>query len=357
MGRIIAFEAFSSGRAPSESNVGEVTISVNDTNLDLTLKVLARAYQMVGADTPESLRRLGARCDGLPMHLPRDVYCAAWADIAARSGRPDIGLEVAADLPLGSMGRLEWGCRSAETIGDALATLAECGRLMHTGGFYEYEEGEREVAFVYRPSTDSALPRAVIDWSMGYVLRIIRHEARERLLSGLRVQLQYPAPADSRRSEAFFDCPVIYEASSNAIFISCEVADRSLEHYDPETYRAIVEVLKLRLEGLSQTTFVEQLESSVLRELRAGRDPALQKLARTMGVSERSLQRRLSEESMTYRGLVERVRAREASRLLRAPGATVTDVALTLGYSAPSALYRVFRRHFGCSPTDYARQA
>jgi AraC-like DNA-binding protein len=50
------------------------------------------------------------------------------------------------------------------------------------------------------------------------------------------------------------------------------------------------------------------------------------------------------------------LRIREAKRLLRAPGARVTDVCYAAGFNDPSYFGRVFRQHLGASPAEWAKQ-
>lgn len=73
-------------------------------------------------------------------------------------------------------------------------------------------------------------------------------------------------------------------------------------------------------------------------------------------MSERSVQRSLSEEATSYREIVDKVRKSLALAHLARPGNSTADVAFLLGFSEPSAFTRAFRRWTGSSPTQF-RQA
>ncbi|MGH7439365.1 MAG: helix-turn-helix transcriptional regulator, partial [Polyangiaceae bacterium] len=87
---------------------------------------------------------------------------------------------------------------------------------------------------------------------------------------------------------------------------------------------------------------------------RAG-PPALSQLARAMGVSERTLQRRLGEEGTTVQHLTEDVRHELSLEYLRDRSLSVGEVADRLGYSSLAAFSRAFRRWRGVSPAAHRR--
>jgi AraC-like DNA-binding protein len=84
-----------------------------------------------------------------------------------------------------------------------------------------------------------------------------------------------------------------------------------------------------------------------------GEVPSLAAIASELAMSERSVQRSLTEESTSYREIVDEVRKDLALSHLSQPGATAADVAFLLGFSEPSAFTRAFRRWTGSSPSQF----
>jgi AraC-like DNA-binding protein len=72
-------------------------------------------------------------------------------------------------------------------------------------------------------------------------------------------------------------------------------------------------------------------------------------------LSVRALQRRLSDERLTFAGIVMRVRPAGAQRLLDDPARKVIDVALDLGYSDPAHFTRAFVRWTALAPREFRR--
>ena len=74
-------------------------------------------------------------------------------------------------------------------------------------------------------------------------------------------------------------------------------------------------------------------------------------------MSRRTLQRKLQENGLTYRGLLEKTRHDLALRYLDDPDKTVTDITFLLGFSEQSAFTRAFKRWHGKSPSAYREQS
>jgi AraC-like DNA-binding protein len=85
--------------------------------------------------------------------------------------------------------------------------------------------------------------------------------------------------------------------------------------------------------------------------------PDIRFVAGAVGLSTRTLQRRLNDEGATYAGVVAAARFAKARRLLRDPARKVIDVALDLGYSDPAHFTRAFERWAGVPPREFRRLA
>jgi AraC-like DNA-binding protein len=69
-----------------------------------------------------------------------------------------------------------------------------------------------------------------------------------------------------------------------------------------------------------------------------------------MGMSERTLRRRLSEAGSSYKGMYDALRAAEAERLLLESDASAAQVGLAVGFADQTAFIRAFRRWKGSTP-------
>src|SRR5262249_17264920 len=91
----------------------------------------------------------------------------------------------------------------------------------------------------------------------------------------------------------------------------------------------------------------------IVTRLLPPRPPTVHAAAELVRMSGRTLQRRLSRESLTFAGVVARARLDMAQRMLDDPGRRVIDVALELGYSDPAHFTRAFVRWTGVAPRQF----
>lgn len=85
--------------------------------------------------------------------------------------------------------------------------------------------------------------------------------------------------------------------------------------------------------------------------------PAISDVARHLGMSGRTLQRRLSEQGFTYQHLVDEARRRLALRLLRQNGLLAGRDRVHTGFAEQSSFTRAFKRWAGQTPRSYRLQA
>ena len=109
------------------------------------------------------------------------------------------------------------------------------------------------------------------------------------------------------------------------------------------------------IESLGNEVPVETLvEREISRSLSEG-IPRMADVARRLAMSERTLHRRLSERSVSFKSLVARTRRHVAENLLKSSQYPVTEVAFLTGFSEQSAFHRAFKRWTGHTPTAFRR--
>jgi len=84
-----------------------------------------------------------------------------------------------------------------------------------------------------------------------------------------------------------------------------------------------------------------------------GGDASLVALAARIGMSERTLQRKLSGQGTSHQKLLDEMRRELALRYLRDPNIAICEAAYLLGFSESSAFHRAFKRWTGATPSEF----
>lgn len=84
-----------------------------------------------------------------------------------------------------------------------------------------------------------------------------------------------------------------------------------------------------------------------------GAFPSLENAASELGMSGRTLRRKLAEGGTSYQQELDAVREKLSKQYFLRGGQSVTELALMLGYTDSSAFAKAFRRWTGISPTEF----
>ena len=97
----------------------------------------------------------------------------------------------------------------------------------------------------------------------------------------------------------------------------------------------------------------ERLLQRVLESLPlgCGRPPRLAELCRSVGVSERTLRRQLSQEGTSFHAIHDRLRIERALALLQEPKLSIAAVGAQVGFRDPREFRRAFKRWTGATPS------
>ena len=98
---------------------------------------------------------------------------------------------------------------------------------------------------------------------------------------------------------------------------------------------------------------LDALQEIITLAIQQSRNPTIERVAVTTGISKRTLQRFLGSKATTYSKLVDQVRYNMAVPLLADPSNSITEIACDLGYANVAHFSRAFKRITGLSPRNY----
>lgn len=203
--------------------------------------------------------------------------------------------------------------------------------------------------------TPGDVPHSLQMAEVAFFLRLAQLATREPVRAW-RVTLPESLPrACAQRCEVFFGTPVQSGAQASITFAASD-ALRPFLTVNEGMWRVFEPDLRRRLSELSAEATMAERVSAVLLELLPGNLATIEKTAERLGLSRRTLQRRLEDEGVSFRGLVNRTRESLARHYLSSTTLSGGEIAFLLGFEDPNSFYRAFQGWTGQSP-DTARHA
>jgi AraC-like DNA-binding protein len=123
--------------------------------------------------------------------------------------------------------------------------------------------------------------------------------------------------------------------------------------HNPELLELIAPQLDAELRQQHADDGLKPQVKTILKKLLAGHRPRLEDVARELGTSPRTLQRRLLDEGMSFHSLVEEARRELAKHYLLQSSLELNETAYLLGYEDPNSFIRAFNKWEGTSPGEW----
>ncbi len=171
------------------------------------------------------------------------------------------------------------------------------------------------------------------------------------------VGLPVPEPCDRHIYEAILGCPLEFNAPMLHVDVPAQLMLENISTRDPQLLRIFDSQAKAMLgqhENKSNgfEAFLQQLKQQLQEAMKDG-DTRASTVAKNMGLSLRSLYRKLSVNGHSYRTVLADSRRRLAKQYLADLSLSPTEIALLLGYSEQSAFIRAFKEWTGQTPGEY----
>ncbi len=237
----------------------------------------------------------------------------------------------------------------ARDLGDALERVARFKMLCAPEEMNVLTAAGACAITVSWPHGLGEIPDALTDATMTSIVDLARSGTGEDIRP-LRIERRGAA------RQAFSDhckCPIRWGAEEDQFVFHAADLARPFQSYNHALLDLLDQTLQQQAAGVrASETLPDQVRWLLRRSLTAGR-PELRSIARELSISERSLQRRLSEDGHSFQSLLSDVRHALACDYLLQPGFDITEVAYMLGYDDHGSFYRAFQKWEGMPPAEW----
>jgi AraC-like DNA-binding protein len=277
----------------------------------------------------------------------------AFLDEAAKALKDDrLGFTLARDFDLREIGLLYYVMASSQTLGEALKRLARYSKVTNEALVFGYREGNRLIVNLSYSGVPRHSDKHQIEFCMFAAIRICR------MLTGQHLVPQHFSIAHHRSGGTsemarFVGTKVEFGADTDEFALNVGAHELPLIHSDSYLNDLLLKnceaALAHRRSDLTQLrTRVENAISSLLPHGRV----LVEDVARNLGMSRRTLERKLADEGLNFTEILQQLRRDLAVRYLDDRKLQVSKIAWLLGFREVSAFTHAFKRWTGKAPSE-----
>jgi AraC-like DNA-binding protein len=346
-----------SSAAAASSGGGGATVSCK------TVRAAVLVAKTAGLDVPALLTRQNVSPDQIAdpdARFSHDVWLGLWRDIDACGPEP-FGLRAAQALPAGHFDVIDYVFAASENLRAGLATFARYFAIVSTGATHTLVNDPDGGSGARLERRYGAGAHTTIGHPAEFALACIVHRSRQMLGVPWRpreVHFAHEKPKDDREHRELFHCPIHFDAPLTTLSIDGSALDLPMTRSEPELRRVLERHADAIVAGLPSTTtdLRARTKEAILEGLRTGAT-SVSEIAKRLGMSDRTLQRRLGELDTSHARLLDESRSELAVRYLGEPSIAIAEVAFLLGFTDVSAFHRAFRRWTDRTPAEHRRSA
>lgn len=276
--------------------------------------------------------------------------------VAEATGDDLLGFHLSLHFDLRMVGLLYYVFASSDTLDDALRNGARCSSIVNESIRLKIHEGSRQIGFVFDPvGIARHSDRHQIEFWVAAVVRACRLLTKRQVIpeAVTFAHARKPTPELNR----FFGCPIVFSADVDELMFSPAIRNIAVTSADPYLNDLLVHYCEQALAGQrSRGLFATSVENSLVLLLPHGK-ARMNEVARKLGLTPKTMSRRLAAEGLTFSDLLRNLRIGLAKRHLADEGLSISQIAWLLGYRGVSAFTNAYRHWTGQAPRTSRRRA
>jgi AraC-like DNA-binding protein len=285
--------------------------------------------------------------------VPIETCVAIIERARALTGEPGLGVYLGLQMRASAHGYLGFAAMTSPRLADAIRLMIQYAPIRTTAVTLRGSiEGDMGVLTFHEeadfgPARDALLLSILVGiWQSGCGLT-----GREL---AVQMDLAIPEPPYFERFARALP-PTRFDRPANQLAGPTRGLDTPLIQADPTAVRLARE----QCDRLAQSLGLDGRVGGRVRVVLARGDggyPSIEEAAKDLGMSARTLRRRLADEGLTFAALLNEQRKEGALAMLRSRRLSVDDIAARLGYSNAANFTRAFRQWTGTTPTAYRKR-
>ena len=262
-----------------------------------------------------------------------------------------LGVHLAESVDLRALGLLYYVLASSASLGDALRRASRYSAINNEGIQISFRESHKQISIIFRYIGVGRLnDRHQIEFFVVTLLRICR-QLTDRHISPITIKLIHRRTHLPTRLKSLFGCKVIFGSDIDEVAYRQPFKNASISDADPYLNSLLVKYCEEAISNhrVGSGAWRLNVENAIAPLLPHGR-AEMAEVAHRLGISQRTLGRRLASEGHTFGEVLDGLRFDLATRYLHEHDLPISEVAWLLGYQETSAFYHAFKRWTGKTP-------
>ncbi|GGA00651.1 AraC family transcriptional regulator [Paenibacillus marchantiophytorum] len=234
---------------------------------------------------------------------------------------------------------------------DALNRMARYKQLCPPESLRITEEGDHCTIVLEWLDNEQPVPPLLVGITLVFLLELGRRGTGQPLTAQF-VEFSH-AMGDVQVLEAYFGCRIRTGATGNRLTLHRRDLDRPFVSYNEELLEILTPAMDRSVEEQRSNRSITEMVKWIMKRSLTGGRTDIQTVAKELNMSDRTLQRRLTDENTSFKRLLTQARHEQARKYLADPSLDIKEVAFLIGYEDQNSFYRAFRLWEGDTPSNW----
>ncbi len=264
-----------------------------------------------------------------------------------------LGLALGKLMTLSHHGQAGIAVMTQDTLEKAMKMACQFGELLFPALKYRYKKNQQHCSIEFAQNCNiEDLHQFFVEIKITSYYHIFKHLCGPDKEAAF-VRFSFSQPSYSHLYKNYFKCPIEFNADVSELAIPTEYSNQVLSLANrfmaSNAQKNVFD--SVPVSGLNMLPI--KLRKIILHS--NGVFPSLESAAETLGMSGRTLRRRLSDEGSSYQAVLNEVRTQLAKELLGDAEKNITDIAFLLGFGDTSAFTKAFKKWTKMSPSEFKK--
>ena len=280
-------------------------------------------------------------------------YFQFWIGLAETVKDPTFPVKLGQAIPVESFNPPLFAALCSPNLLVAMKRLSQFKKLLGPMSLDVTESPTDVTLTIYSIDPDEKIPGFLAATESVFLVNLVRLATREAIIP-LRIQTQDRLNSKKAYTNFFGINPKT--GAQNQITFSLFDAQRPFLTKNDSMWQFFEPELRKRLADLEiDASFSERVQSSLLELLPTGKS-SIENVANKLGISKRTLQRRLKDESTSFNEVLNQTRKKLARYYLKNSSISGGEISFLLGFDDPNSFFRAFQIWTGTTPESFRKE-